>query len=40
MKKPKHMLTGVNIGDYGFDPDKVMDQLKKFKIGKKNGGGR
>ena len=38
MKKPKHMLTGVNIGDYGFDPDKVMDQLKKYKIGKNNGG--
>ena len=38
MKKPKHMLTGVNIGDYGFDPDTVMDRIKKFKIGKKNGG--
>ena len=38
MKKPLHMLTGVNIGDYGFDPDKVMDQLKHFKIGKNNGG--
>ena len=32
------MLMGVNIGDYGFDPDKVMDQFKKFKIGKNNGG--
>ena len=38
MKKPKHMLTGVNIGDYGFDPDKVMDWFKKYSIGKNNGG--
>ncbi|MBR5140236.1 MAG: hypothetical protein IKV16_04190, partial [Clostridia bacterium] len=38
MKKPRHMLTGVNIGDYGFDPDTVMDRIKKYKIGKNNGG--
>ena len=38
MKKPIHMQTGVNIGDYGFDPDKVLDLMKKYKFGKENGG--
>ena len=38
MKKPKHMLTGVNIGDYGFTPDVVMDRVKKLGFGKENGG--
>ena len=38
MKKPIHMQTGVNIGDYGFDPDKVLDLVKKYKFGKENGG--
>ena len=38
MKKPKHMLTGVNIGDYGFTPEVVMDRVKKLKFGKENGG--
>ena len=38
MKKPLHMLTGVNIGDYGFTPDVVMDRVKKLKFGKENGG--
>ena len=38
MKKPLHMLTGVNLGDYGFDPDTFMDNVKKFKFGKENGG--
>ena len=38
MKKPLHMLTGVNIGDYGFSPEIVMDRVKKLKFGKENGG--
>ena len=38
MKKPKHMLTGVNIGDYGFSPEIVMDRVKKLGFGKENGG--
>jgi len=38
MKKPLHMLTGVNIGDYDFNPDTILDVIKKFKFGKENGG--
>ena len=38
MRKPLHMLTGVNIGDYGYDPKTFMDRVKKFKFGKENGG--
>ena len=37
MKKPVHMLTGVNIGDYEFNPDTILDVVKKFKFGKENG---
>ena len=38
MKKPLHMLTGVNIGDYEFNPDTILDVIKKYKFGKENGG--
>ena len=38
MKKPMHMLTGVNIGDYHFEPDNILDVVKKYKFGKENGG--
>ena len=38
MKKPLHMLTGVNIGDYEFEPDTILDVIKKYKFGKENGG--
>ena len=38
MKKPERMCVGVNIGDYDFDPDKVMDLFKKYKFGNDNGG--
>ena len=38
MKKPLHMKTGVNIGDYHFEPDTVLDVVKKYKFGKENGG--
>ena len=38
MKKPLHMLTGVNLGDYGFDPDTFIGLVKRFKIGEENGG--
>ena len=38
MKKPLHMLTGINIGDYEFDHNTIIDVLKKFKFGKENGG--
>jgi len=38
MKKPIHMLTGVNIGDYGFTPEVVMDRVRNLKFGKENGG--
>ncbi len=37
MKKPQHMLTGVNIGDYEFVPDTILDVVKKYKFGKENG---
>jgi len=37
MKKPLHMLTGVNIGDYEFVPDTILDVVKKYKFGKENG---
>ena len=37
MKKPLHMLTGVNVVDYGYDPATFMDRVKKFKFGKENG---
>ena len=36
MKKPLHMLTGVNIGDYEFVPDTILDVVKKYKFGKEN----
>ena len=38
MKKPLHMLTGVNIGDYGFSADVVMPRVKQLGFGKENGG--
>ena len=38
MKKPLHMQTGVNIGDYHFEPDNILDVVKKYKFGKENGG--
>ncbi len=31
------MLTGVNIGDYEFVPDTILDVVKKYKFGKENG---
>ena len=37
MKKPLHMISGVNLGDYGFDPDNFMSLVKRFKFGKENG---
>ena len=37
MKKPLHMLTGVNIGDYEFNHDTIIDVIKKYKFGKENG---
>jgi cytochrome oxidase Cu insertion factor (SCO1/SenC/PrrC family) len=37
MKKPEHMLCGVNIGDYEFIPDTILDVVKKYKFGKENG---
>ena len=37
MKKPTHMLCGVNIGDYEFIPDTIIDVVKKYKFGKENG---
>ena len=38
MKKPLHMLTGVNIGDYEFKPDTILDVIKKYKFGKVEDG--
>ena len=38
MQKPLHMKTGVNIGDYHFEPDTILDVVKKYKFGKENGG--
>ena len=38
MKKPLHMQTGVGIGDYHFDPNNILDVVKKYKFGKENGG--
>lgn len=37
MKKPIHMLTGVNIGDYEFNPETILEVVKKYKFGKENG---
>ena len=37
MKKPLHMLSGVNIGDYEFVPDTILDVVKKYKFGNKAG---
>ena len=37
MKKPLHMLAGVNIGDYEFNHDTIIDVIKKYKFGKENG---
>ncbi len=37
MKKPLHMLTGLNLVDYGFDPDTFLPLVKRFKYGKENG---
>ena len=37
MKKPQHMLCGVNIGDYEFIPDTIIDVVKKYKFGLENG---
>lgn len=39
MKKPLHMLTGVNIGDYEFVPDTILDVVKKYKFGRVEDGG-
>ena len=33
------MLTGVNIGDYEFKPDTIIDVLKKYKFAKEENGG-
>ena len=38
MQKKEHMLTGVNIGDYEFNPSTILDVIKKYKFGKENGG--
>ena len=38
MKKPLHMLAGVNIGDYEFIPDTILDVVKKYKFGKVENG--
>ena len=38
MKKPLHMLCGVNIGDYEFIPETILDVLKKYKFGKVEDG--
>ena len=37
MKKPLHMLAGVNIGDYEFNHDTIIDVIKKYKFGLENG---
>ena len=37
MKKPLHMLTGINLVDYGFDPDTFLSLVKRFKYGNKPG---
>ena len=37
MKKPKHVLSGVNIADYEFNHDTIIDNIKKYKFGKENG---
>ena len=37
MKKPLHMLVGVNIGDYEFNHDTIIDVIKKYKFGLENG---
>jgi len=34
MKKPKHMLTGLAIGDFKFIPEKMIDEIKKYGDGK------
>jgi len=38
MKKPLHMLTGINLVDYGFDPDTFLPLVKRFKVGENYGG--
>ena len=38
MKKPLHMLTGINLVDYGFDPDTFLPLVKRFKVGDSVGG--
>ena len=38
MKKPIHMLTGINLVDYGFDPDTFLPLVKRFKVGENYGG--
>lgn len=30
MKKPKHMLTGIAIGDYKFHPETMIDEIKEY----------
>ena len=37
MKKPQHMLCGVNIGDYEFNHDTIIEVIKKYKFGLENG---
>ena len=32
------MQTGVNIGDYEFNPETILDVIKKYKFGNENGG--
>ena len=34
MKKPKHMLTGVAIGDFKFTPETFFDDIRKYGDGK------
>ena len=38
MKKPLHMVTGINLVDYGFDPDTFLPLVKRFKVGENYGG--
>ena len=37
MKKPDFVFSGVNIGDYEFVYDTILDVIKKYKFGKENG---
>ena len=37
MKKPGFVFSGVNIGDYEFNHETVLDVIKKYKFGRENG---